>query len=231
MMPSQTYHQTSTATMNSSSNSNTATTTTQATAADVKRSILDESKRLADASGDSFNGWRDGLINITRAPIFSEPTLADIEERALPSIRPRPERILAQEYEHIEMETIHDVITHEMMFVKWRGKSILRATWEDADLWKELQPGGKVREDWERTGGRGFDMKAWHGAVQMDEDLRCERRFLALLRRQIMEVVGPLLAEAEDEDVEIPEGMEILIRREEQQQRREREELHNTTKN
>lgn len=216
--------------MNSSDNTNTATTATQASAADVKRSILDESKRFVDASGNSFDGWHDGFINIPQGAILIGQTLADIEERAGPSIRPRPERILAQKGGEKETENIHGVITQESMFVKWHGQSILRATWVDAYLWEELQPGGKVREDWERTGDRGFDMEAWHGAVQRDEELRWERRDLTMLRRKLMDVVGPLLAEAEDEDVEIPEGMEMSIRREEQKERREREELLNSTK-
>lgn len=193
----------------------------------TRTALLSTAKHLLTTSGNAFDGYIDNLLPIPQAGLHHGQTLYSIEESGGAIARPVPEKILAQENilteSHTDEGTIE--IEHDRMFVKWQGKSILRASWVDAQLWRELRPGHVVRDEWQTRKEREeeFDMEGWKEGVRMDEEVRWERRQLATLRRALMDVVGVLVAEVEDEDLDVPPDLEMRIRRDEQEEKTQEE--------
>lgn len=73
--------------------------------------------------------------------------------------------------------------------VTLQGFSILRAEWHNTLHKSESKRGYVMREEWEKRKDlgevRGFNVKEWKARLKKDEELRWDRRRVALERRRI----------------------------------------------
>lgn len=150
-------------------------------------------------SGNDSDGWWYKLVDDIREADLAwvarrETTLAALEEHATSGNfydRVPYTAILAERCN----PRVISFYREEFLCVR-QGFSVLRAEWSNTLHNEELKRGHEVREEWERRKDEEkgemarIGVTEWERKVARDEDLRWERRRLALERRGFMEVVA-----------------------------------------
>lgn len=163
--------------------------------ATLSRQLRELDEAIIANSGNKFDGWWYALLDIDELDVAASRkdrdnlTLAGLEEHATSGNfyeRVPFEKILAER----KKEGTFWIFRDEFLVTR-KGFSTLRAEWHNTPHNSELKRGHEVREEWEsrkdleKGDVHRFSVAVWEERVGKDEELRWDRRRVALERRRI----------------------------------------------